>query len=284
MSLLITISRYLLLLIIISLLINLSNIYIRYQEKISLSDDKRIQIIYFSHLRKEKWKYIIIPQMNDLVNCGILSQANLLVALSGDRELVKVAERKIRDIIEPHLTFIQFTYTYENLYEYPGIKALYDSSLIEPEKIFIYFHSKGMWFGGDDKSRTRKEKTLMDNVITRNWVDILNVFDTNPDISKVCFGSSNGGWCWFNFYWVRGSYISKCNKPEIRPNRYYYEGYLGHQYRGPYPFNQTFDNYDYNLSMGYQNTTYMGTYNIAMNNSIPFFDPALISDILDQMT
>ena len=31
----------------------------------------------------------------------------------------------------------------------------------------------------------------------------------------------------FNFFWVRGSYLKKCNKPIITNDRYYYETWLG---------------------------------------------------------
>ena len=251
----------------------------RYLEKDDVHS-KNIQIIYFTHLRKEKWKYIVIPQIQDLVDCGILLEANLVVALSGDEELIREAEIKIRDIVKSQLSYVKFTYNHENLYEYPGITALYDNALLYPEKIFIYFHSKGMWFGGDEPKRTILEKKLMENVITNNWKEIINIFNTRSDVSKVCFGSSNGGWCWFNFYWVRGKYIANCNKPEIRPNRYYYEGYLGHQYKGFYHYNHSFDAYEYNLAKGLPNTTYLGTYNIALNNTIPFFSPSDITDVL----
>lgn len=256
---------------------------LQYNDKNNNSKN-RIQIIYFSHIRKEKWKDIIIPQMQGLIDCGLLSKADLLVSLSGDRKIVQFVELVIRDIFKNQSTsYISFKHTYENLYEYPGIKALHENGRLYPDKIFLYFHSKGMWFGGEQyqDGRTILEKNLYDSVVI-NWKHALLVFDTKSDVSKICFGGANGGWCWFNFYWVRGTYIKTCPPPKIqKENRYYFEGYLGNVgCRRSYPYNQTYDAYEYNFKNGLPNATYMGMYNIAANNTIPFFFPGDITDHL----
>ena len=138
-----------------------------------------------------------------------------------------------------------------------------------------------MWFGGEEYpgGRTILEKNLYDSIVV-NWKHAIQVFDTKPDVSKICFGGSKGGWCWFNFYWVRGNYLSNCLVPEKTDYRYYYEGYLGHDYNGTYPYNQTYDAYEYNLNNSLPHTTYMGMYNIAANNTIPFFYPGDVTDHL----
>jgi hypothetical protein len=142
-----------------------------------------------------------------------------------------------------------------------------------------------MWFGGEEYpgGRTIFEKNLYDSVIV-NWKHAIYIFDTKPDVSKICFGGASGGWCWFNFYWVRGSYLKTCPPPIIQKeeaDRYYFEGYLGNGgCRREYPYNQTYDAYDYNLNNGLPNTTYMGMYNIAANNTIPFFFPGDVTDYL----
>lgn len=217
---------------------------------------KNIQIVYYAYLRKEKWRYIVLPQMQDLVDCEILSEADLLIALSGEKELMHEAEMEIRKIIDPHLTNIRFTYTEENLFEYPGIKALYEESTAHPQKIYLYFHSKGMSFHGDDPVRYSSEKKIFDTVV-KNWKHAINVFNTMPHINKVCFGCSESGFCWYNFFWVRGSYIATLDKPIIiTDNRYYYEGYIA----GTKPNHED-------------------CYNIIYNNEKPFFNPEEVNSI-----
>jgi len=86
-----------------------------------------------------------------------------------------------------------------------------------------------MVFNGDEKSRIPIEIVLFRNVIDR-WKEVINIFK-NKNINKVTFGCSKerNNWGWYNFYWVRGSYLKKCEKPIITDNRFYYEEYLGTQ-------------------------------------------------------
>jgi hypothetical protein len=211
---------------------------------------KRIQIIYYAYLRKEKWRYIVLPQMQDLVDSELLTEADLLIALSGDKEIMEEAEEEIRKIIGTNVVNLRFTYTEENLYEYPGIKALYEESIAQPEKIFLYFHSKGMWYWGDEPIRYSGEKIVFDAVINP-WMSVMEVFDTMPEINKVCFGCSKEGFCWNNFFWVRGTYVAELEPPKISTDRYYYEGYIGESKTNP----------------GYKDC-----YNIVYNNRLPYFE------------
>ena len=278
------------LLVVMNIMIGLLNIknfpklqlYLQYKNY----SKNKIQIIYFSHINEAKWKNIIIPQMKGLIDCGLLSKADLLVTLSGDKKIVELIELTIRNLLKDQSeSYISFIHYYENLFEYPGIKALYESAKLNPGKIFLYFHSKGMWFGNEQyqDGRTILEKNLYDSVVV-NWKNALKVFDTKPDVSKICFGGSNGGWCWFNFYWVRGAYLNTCRAPRInRENRYYYEGYLGTtgcMIDRQYPYSQTHEAYQYNFNNSLPYDTYMGVYNIAANNTVPFFFPGEITDYL----
>jgi hypothetical protein len=216
---------------------------------------KDIQIVYYASLRKEKWRYIVLPQMQDLIDCGIIEKADLIVALSGEEEIVKEAETEIRKIFETKTLDLRFTHTYENLHEYPGISALYEEGQAHPEKLYLYFHSKGMWFWGDEPVRDPNEKRLFDIMIT-NWREYVHFLETNPDKNKICFGCSKEGWCWFNFFWVRGSYLYQCGKPIITDDRYYYERYIGEQ----------------NVFSSYENS-----YNVVNNNKKPFYSTQEIS-------
>lgn len=188
--------------------------------------EKNIKIIYFAYLKPDAWKNIVFSQMKHLLRTGILSDAELHIALSGSKEDIINAKRNIKLIFKNILSNIYFTYSYENTYEYPGIKLLYDEAIKYPKKLFLYFHSKGMVFHNNNNKRLPGEIILFKSIV-ENWKYIVNIFNTMPDVNKVCYGASYNGICWFNFFWIRGRCLNTCDVPIINlKNRYYYEDYM----------------------------------------------------------
>lgn len=60
------------------------------------------------------------------------------------------------------------------------------------------------------------------------WQNIIKIFHDNPKVEKVCYGASPQGWCWYNFFWVRGRFLRKCKPPKIDvQDRFEYEKYIG---------------------------------------------------------
>ena len=113
----------------------------------------------------------------------------------------------------------------ENKYEYYGIKKLYNLALLEPNKYFIYLHSKGMFNYSNIDTRHIYEMSLTNGTL-HNYKEIIQLFDDNPDIMKAALFPAehhNNNFCWLNFYWSRGSYLITCKNPIITDNRYYYE-------------------------------------------------------------
>jgi hypothetical protein len=82
--------------------------------------------------------------MHDLVNCDLAENADINIVLSGSEKEISSAKTEITNILSPVNTNIQFDYSYENTYEYPGIKKLYEKAIEDPRKIYLYFHSKGV--------------------------------------------------------------------------------------------------------------------------------------------
>lgn len=193
--------------------------------------ESRICVIYFAYINSnplKDWRAILNGQMNDLVHSGLLSQSSFYIVLSGTPELTTQAQILL-DSILINYPFKNFTIVHENHYEYEGIKKLFDLSQQFPEKIFLYFHSKGMVFYEIGQSRLWLEQMLTRITLTK-WEDVLFIFNQYPDINKIgCYPANNEGYgcVWFNFYWVRGSYIQTCKVPEISNDRYYYENWLG---------------------------------------------------------
>lgn len=206
-------------------------------------------VVYFAFLKEDRWRTIVLPQMQDLVDCKLAENADIDIVLSGTEEEIVSAKSEIMNILSQVNSNVQFSYSYENTYEYPGIAKLYEKANEDPEKIYLYFHSKGMVFYGEAK-RNKIEIYLFEKII-KNWENILDIFEKNPDKNKVTLGCSMEGFCWFNFFWVRGSYLkNNCTPPIITDNRYYYESYI---------------------TSDCKNATYEDCYNLADNNEKPYY-------------
>jgi hypothetical protein len=78
----------------------------------------------------------------------------------------------------------------------------------------------------NSEERSPIEKYLTKDIVS-NHKKVLKIFDKNENIKKIGTLPADKGWIWFNFFYVRGSYLKNCEKPIINENRYYYETYLG---------------------------------------------------------
>ena len=105
-----------------------------------------IYIVYFIYINPSRnWKLILTEQMKDLNESNILKNNKLFVVISCDNEsLVIEAKYLINLILNKFIHNIDFTIEEKNLFEYPGIKKVYDLALNNNDKLFIYFHSKGI--------------------------------------------------------------------------------------------------------------------------------------------
>ena len=214
------------------------------------TSDKKIGVIYFAFLKEDRWRTIVLPQMHDLAQCGLAKNADIDIVLSGTEKEITSAKSEITNILSPVNNNVHFDYSYENTYEYPGIKKLYNKAEENPEKIYLYFHSKGMVFYKGEPRRNNIEIYLFENLI-KNWETIVDIFEKNPHKNKVSLGCSMEGVCWFNFFWVRGAYLKRnCSIPKIATDRFYYESYI---------------------STDCKNSSYKDCYNSADNNEKPYY-------------
>jgi hypothetical protein len=187
----------------------------------------QISIVYFTGINPRKdYKCIIGGQLDDIISSQVLSVATLYLQISCVfHELVD----EIRELIETKLTNFNFHLEFhnKNLCDYHGIKKLYDLAKEDPSKIYCYLHGKAM-FNYENYKRHAYELLLTNGTISR-WRDVLNLFETNHEnkISIACMFPSGTNIAWYNFYWVRGSYLTKCEVPVITSNRFCYEIWLG---------------------------------------------------------
>lgn len=224
--------------------------------------DKKIGVVYFAFLKEDRWRTIVLPQMHDLVQCGLAKNADIDIVLSGTEKEITSAKSEITNILSPVNNNVHFDYSYENTYEYPGIKKLYNKAKENPEKKYLYFHSKGMVFNEGEPKRNNIEIYLFEKLI-KNWRTIVDIFEKNPNKNKVSLGCSKEGFCWFNFFWVRGSYLRRnCSPPRIETDRFYYESYI---------------------STDCKNASYEDCYNIADNNGKPYYNQPDIVNYLREI-
>ena len=189
-----------------------------------LNTDKPIYIVYFCFLNKEKcWMSMIHDQLNDVKNTGILNSSNFHAVIYGEHNDIIKAHTMMETLI---CQKIQITPVYTNRYEFPAIIKIRELAIENPDKIFIYFHSKGMVNHNSSTYRTHLERKLTLSTFL-NWDETLYKFNTNPNIQKAGLMPSPDGLIWFNFWWARGLYIASCEPIIESDDRFACEVWLG---------------------------------------------------------
>jgi hypothetical protein len=84
-------------------------------------------------------------------------------------------------------------------------------------------HSKGMVYSNINNERNYIEKTILRNTIFEHD-KIISIFLKNKEIDKIGLLPSEQGFFWYNFFWVRASYIKY--PPVISNDRFTYEYYI----------------------------------------------------------
>ena len=203
------------------------NTYIN--DDVNMITDKPIYILYYAYLYNgQKWKNIIAGQIKDIYNSSILKMSKLHAVLLGTPCEIQEAKLLIQSIINDT---IDITEVYENTYEFPAFIKIRELALINPNKIFIYLHSKCMINHNPSQNRTIIEQKLTKSTLL-DWDTTLFIFQNFPEIQKAGVLPAKDGFMWFNFWWARGSYLISCSPIEIPINlvendRFICESWLG---------------------------------------------------------
>lgn len=117
---------------------------------------------------------------------------------------------------------ININFRYKNEHEYVPLKNLWHLSreFNNHDDYFLYFHSKYITSNNHYNSNIKQLK------IIKEWENIIKIFETHSFINKIGTHCSNTGFCWYNLFWVRGSYLYKIEKPVLTDRRHYYEDWL----------------------------------------------------------
>ncbi|GAB5357981.1 hypothetical protein AAMO2058_000420200 [Amorphochlora amoebiformis] len=214
-----------------------------------------VHIVYFAWADDDgNYDHILVYNLNYLKKiklCGpsFPIKCSLHVELSAD---TKQKEEQMKFHIFrlfPNATVNVHT---DNQYEYWGINRVYEVSMessglyvnsnktSKPTNEMISSHKRDaentyvLYF--HDKGATHQAKVIprvktLHVLVLSQWREILDTFMKDPSINKIGFLAGEHGLQWFNFWWVRASYISETRmKPynsEKAGSRYYYEHWLG---------------------------------------------------------
>jgi hypothetical protein len=159
----------------------------QYNEK---KNEVNINIVYFIWLTNERnWKVIVEGQLEDIIKSEIMTEGTLniiittedIILLNEGYELIK---EYLNDKIEK--TKYEIEIYNENTYEYRGIKKLHELGKENPEKIYVYIHSKGMYhyYNNNPNIRWNDEVNLTRETIN-NWIHIKNIFERVETIEKI---------------------------------------------------------------------------------------------------
>jgi hypothetical protein len=175
-----------------------------------------MKIVYYIYINPQKdWKSIISGQIEDLKTVNLIPFAELYCVICTEN----------KELFDECVTLIPETaiceHSTKNQYEYPGLKKLHDLGAIYPTEIFLYMHSKGMVFHSQ-QGRNDLEMKILRNTIN-NWKYLNDIFNNYPEIDKAGIYPDHSGIVWYNFFWIRGSFLKSIPPPIITTDRYYYE-------------------------------------------------------------
>lgn len=190
-----------------------------------------LKIIYFAYLIPNKWEGIVLEQLFDLYSITDLYESASIYMSIIDTSESQTELEKLRNILSEKYNKIQLiNIFYENVYEYPGIKTLYELSTNNQDEYILYFHSKGMV---SNEHPTRK---ILFHSTIANYKLIIDEMEKNKKIDNASLMPCANGFGYFNFFWARSSYINKyCTRPNLRDNyvkygRFTWELWLGNHY------------------------------------------------------
>lgn len=201
------------------------HIYVEdYEQDVCLSLKKRrpIQLVYGIYINpSSNWRSIVSGQLFDLKSYGLLEEAQLHVVVT-DAYHTPGVESLVRDICG---SMASFTIHRINRYEYWALDKVWQLAQDNQDSIVAYLHTKGM--SHNTINRIKSERILTERTF-RRWRWVMQLL-SNQHIDKVGMFPAPPGWIWYNFWYARGVYLARCEKPGVPDqgrNRYYYESWL----------------------------------------------------------
>lgn len=196
----------------------------------------RVWVMYncFIYPKHPNWLSAFENRLMDLAHTGLpqrpLTTVNICVSSMhpADPWIIHTVFKSIQRF----LPGAQIDVTLENRFEYPCLSLAWrlsrSLSALEANKtVILYYHAKGSVFS----SNIPHVYHLLFRIVVQPWKLVLGLFDMHRDkVNKIGTAASTAGFFWFNFFWVRASYVQRLEAPRLYTHvdrRHYYESWLG---------------------------------------------------------
>jgi len=185
----------------------------------------KIKIVYFAYLHGDHWQDVICEQMNSLKGTPLYEEADeiLISVVCNDDQLKRLKQHIWAKWKKVKIHSIENA----NLYEYPGLRSVWQVAQECKDCVILYFHTKGMSQSSKERGGADIRKILF-NATINNYDVYVSEFEKNPELDSAMMFPSEHGFAWYNFFWVRASYvINHLPEPEFTKHRYYWEHWIG---------------------------------------------------------
>lgn len=190
-----------------------------------------IKIVYFAYLIPDLWIPIVTEQLEALYNITNLYEKSTIFMSVIDDTDGQTQLNILKNLLSEKYSKIQLINIFsENVYEYPGIKTVYELSSNSNNEYILYFHSKGIM------SQEHSTRKILFEYNIGAYENIIEEMEKDLTIDISSFIPSTSGFGYFNFWWARSSYIyNYCSKPELSASytkygRFSWEMWLGNHY------------------------------------------------------
>jgi hypothetical protein len=183
----------------------------------------KIKIVYFAYLIPDKWLPIVEEQLDSLKSLELYNESSniYMTVISDDNQLTT-----LKELLANKYSKVEIKNVFQdNVYEYPGLKTIYQIAEDDDDTLLIYFHSKGM------TSNQHETRQYLFKYTFENYKDYLKEFENNKHLEVAGAIPHENGFIFFNFFWARSSYVRNyCEKPIVSDNRYIWEVWIGSEF------------------------------------------------------
>lgn len=185
----------------------------------------KIKIVFYLFLVPTKWQSFLHDHLNRLKALDLYDTTRIYVVATGDSTELECLSDLLQ---EQYPEVIEQNFQSTNQFEFPGIKTVYEIAEDDDQTLILYFHTKGITSG---QSRI---SDLMTKYTIDNFKMYIEAFKSNKALEVGCVIPSTFGFAYFNFFWVRSSYVRNyLNKPIVSPDfmrndRFSWEMWLGY--------------------------------------------------------
>lgn len=195
-----------------------------------------ISVVYFANLFRHPLEDLMVvkKQLQNFYTIGLLTLSTFHIVISAPMSYHHQIRQEISSLFSPTDPVV-FHMNHEDCHEYPSAQLIYyiAQSNGSFNHYILYFHAEDIHNKWRRKNIGETHSKLHKSVIVP-WKRILNIFEKHPYVDKIGFCSSKSGFMWFNYWWVRASYIACLEPPMKIPQSDYYEQWLSRVLKNPY--------------------------------------------------